>query len=285
MSILFSQASLCRSLAPALVLCTWICVSGCGGSSDSATAEIEDVDASTPVEITDEERSSFRAPADSLLSSEHVAMFLKASLLQFDLIREYSASLHERVEKMEKRAEGGGAIAGLRNLMEAGKTMIEFGDVVGGSYIRAARTYGYNPSEMEWVRERFAETAAYFAFAPAAQQSRAELAAMRAELSQAQDTSGDYSQYLQSLAEAEQSMDMSASGAVAQNIDVLRQARPNVTDPMWAAVGFSSGTLGLVGLTGLNDPNDAEAQQKLDEFRNLFTDALENRTSAGMEAD
>jgi hypothetical protein len=41
--------------------------------------------------------------------------------------------------------------------------------------------------------------------------------------------------------------------------------------------------MGLGALTGLTDPNDLEAPQQLDEFRRMFEDALNNRTSPGME--
>jgi hypothetical protein len=38
----------------------------------------------------------------------------------------------------------------------AGQTMYQVGDLIGGSYVRSARSLGYNPAEMEWVRERMA---------------------------------------------------------------------------------------------------------------------------------
>jgi hypothetical protein len=71
---------------------------------------------------------------------------------------------------------------------------------------------------------------------------------------------------------------------VRRNLDVLRRFRPAVTDPMWVAVGISSGASGFLALSGIGDPQDAEAQEKLDDFRRLFTDALENRVTPGMES-
>src|SRR5690606_8354231 len=108
--------------------------------------------------------------------------------LQFDLIRKHSERLHERVAQMEKREEEGGALSGLRNLMDASRTIAEFGDLIGGSYIRASRTLGYNPAEMEWVRERIAETSTYLLFKPVqegfaagAREARERIEALQAE--------------------------------------------------------------------------------------------------------
>lgn len=277
-------------LASLLLSLSLVFAVGCGGAADTPGTSTEDVDETTPVEVTDEERSAFRAPADSVLSDEQVTMFLNASLLQFDLIREHSAALHDRLAKMEKRSEEGGAFAGLRNLMDAGRTAAEFADVFGGSYIRASRTLGYNPAELEWVREQLAETASYFAFAPVGasldqslQEARASLAAMQAELEEAEveDESG-MADLLSDMESDQTWAEMMPQGAVARNMEIIRRTRPEVTDPMWAAIGFSAGTLGFVGLS---DPNDPEVQEKLDEFRQLFTDALANRVSPGMESE
>ena len=34
---------------------------------------------------------------------------------------------------------------------------------------------------------------------------------------------------------------------------------------MWVTIGLSAGPVGLMGLSGLADPNDAEAQEQLEE--------------------
>jgi hypothetical protein len=43
------------------------------------------------------------------------------------------------------------------------------------------------------------------------------------------------------------------------------------------------GATGLMALSGLGDPDDAEAQRTLAEFRRVYQDALANRVSQGME--
>lgn len=288
--------SISRLFVWGMLCCVGLFMSGCGGGSDEINATPEDVDESTPVEITEDEYAAFEAPADSVLMDEQVEQYLKTSLLQFDLIREHSTRIHERVARMEQRDQEGGTFAGLRNMMDAGRTVMEFGNVVGGSFIRSARTLGYNPAEMEWVRDRMSETAAYLAYAPVregmrqgALETRASIEAMRDEM-EAGGASNGYSQEdldatLQQMDEAEQAFDTEPAGAVARNMEVLHRARPNVTDEMWTAVGLSTGAMGLMGFSGLADPNDEEAQAKLDEFRTLYTDALENRVTPGMEAD
>lgn len=270
-------------------------VSGCRGNSDSMDATPDDVDEDTPVEITEEERADFDAPADSVLTDEQVTMYLKASLLQFDLVRKHGERLQERMEKMEERAEKGGTLAGLRNLMDAGSTLVEYGDLIGGSLIRSSRTLGYNPAEIEWVRERMSEMSGYVmfkpmqeAFAQSAEVARQNLEEMQSALAENGEESGfteeDIAAALQNIDETENTS-YNVPPSVLKNIEVLHDAKPNVTDQMWSAIGLTGGTMGLVALSGLNDPNDLEAQQKLDEYRQLFTDALENRVSPGMEND
>lgn len=254
----------------------------------------EDVDEDTPLAITEDERADFDEPADSLLTEAQVDAFLKTSLLQFDLVKKHSERLHERVAGMEKRSEDGGALAGLRTLMDAGRTAVEFGDVFGGSYIRSARTLGYNPAELEWVRDRMAEVAALTAFEPlrtsmaeGARESRAAIEAMRAQMeaSGQEYSEEDLEESLRELDTMEQEAEQAPSGATARNLELLRRAKPNVTDEMWTALGLSAGSFGLVGFAGLADPNDQEAQQQLTELRSLYTDALENRVSQGMERE
>lgn len=279
--------SISRTLVWGVLLCVGSFAAGCGGGETTP----EDVDENTPVAITEAEYDAFDAPADSVLTDDQVEQYLKTSLLQFDLIRKHSERIHERVDRMEKRDQEGGAMAGLRNMMDAGRTVMEFGNVVGGSFIRSARTLGYNPAEMEWVRERMTETASYMAYAPAregmlqgAQEARAGFEAMR-DAEGSGYSAEEIEAMLQNVDEMERSLDTEPAGAVARNIAVLHRARPNVTDEMWTAIGLSTGAMGLMGLSGLADPNDEEAQAKLDEFRTLYTDALENRVTPGMERE
>jgi hypothetical protein len=276
----------------ALALVALFCA--CGGRADRVDASAEDVDPETPFHVTDAERSAFRAPADGVLSESHVEQYLKASVLQFDLVRQHSERLHARIGEMERRAEKGGALAGLRNLAEAGRTMYEVGDIFGGSYVRAARTLGYNPAEMEWVRERIGEVGSYLIARPmheaalqSAQEMRASVEKLRADLEGGAVTAfseADLEQMLQSAEEMEASArEIDVAPATLANLDVLRRARPAVSDAMWTTVSFSGGA-GLLMFAGLVDPQDIEAQRKLDEFRQVFEDALANRVSAGMES-
>jgi hypothetical protein len=271
-------------------------LAGCGGSGDSMDVAPEDVDESTSITITDQEYASFREPGDGVLTEAQVEKYLKATLLQFDLVRKRSERLHERFKQMETREEKGGALAGLRNLVDAGRTMYEMGDLIGGSYIRSSRTLGYNPAEMEWVRSQMIETSGYLAMKPmfeaaaqGAKEMRAQTEELRRSLADAGEgvlgfTEMELKQMTDAAAEMENSAQMhDVSPSTLSNVAVLRKARSQVTDPMWVSIGLTSGGAGLMALGGLGDPNNEDAQQKLDEFRQLFTDALQNRASAGME--
>jgi hypothetical protein len=272
-------------------------LAACGGRADDVEATPEDVDETTAVEITEQEYAAFRAPRDSVLTPEQVEAYLKTSLLQFDLVRKHSERLHARVQEMEKRAEKGGTIAGLRNLVDAGRTVGEFGDLIGGSYVRSARTLGYNPAEMEWVRERMTEVGAHLAVLPmhdaarkGTEEIRAQAELMRQQLAVAGESAlgfseADIDQMLAAAAEAETqyAQEIQGSRAVQANAAVLHRAKPAVTDVMWTAIGFTGGTAGLLAWGGLSNPEDAELQQKIDEYRRLFTDALANQVTPGME--
>jgi hypothetical protein len=270
-------------------------IAACGGRSDDVDATPEDVDESAEAVITEREYAAFTAPRDSVLTVAQVEAYLKTSLLQFDLVRKHSERLHARVQEMEKRAERGGTIAGLRNLVDAGRTIGEFGDLIGGSYIRSARTLGHNPAEMEWVRERMAEVGMQMAVMPmqeAARQSAEEMRTHAEQLRQQLAASGNAAGFTQAeidgmLAAANEveanTQEMQGSPSVQANIAVLRRAKPAVTDPMWSAIGMTSGAAGLMAWGHLSNPQDTEIQQKLDEYRRLFTDALANQVTPGME--
>lgn len=280
------------TLLPAGMLA--LALAACGGG-DEAEATPEDVDMSTPVAVTEEEAAKFRAPADSVLTPAQVEAYLKTSLLQFDLVRKESEGIHARVAEMEKREKEGGALGGLRNMVAAGQTMVQVTDLIGGSYIRSARSLGHNPAEMEWVRERMTEVAGHLMMKPmyesaaqSAGQMRAQAEQLRAQLvggAGAGFTEADVQQMLTSAdeMEAQAKEQMQTGRAVQANLEVLRRARPAVTDAMWGTVGIVGGATGLMALSGLGDPDDAEAQRKLDEFRRVYQDALANRVSQGME--
>jgi hypothetical protein len=262
-------------------------LAACGGADGSeAGASTEDVDQSTEIAVTEEEAASFSAPADSSLTPQQVEAYLKTSLLQFDLVRKEAGG----VQRMEERAKEGGVMAGLRNLSDAAGMM----DRIGGSYVRSARTLNYNPAEMEYVRERMAEVGTFLAMKPmldgqlqAAQQMRQQAAEFRAQMAagQLQGYTEENVKLMETqAAEMENAVreQMGTTSAVGRNLEVLRRARPAVTEPMWTAVGFAGGSAGLLGLTGLANPQDTAAQKKLDEWRTVYTDALANRVSAGM---
>jgi hypothetical protein len=294
LSLPFRSRSRRAALLPAGMLA--LALAACGGGGDSAEAKPEDVDMSTPVAVTEEELNDFKAPADSVLTPAQVEAFLKTSLLQYDLVRKESVGIHSKVKEMEERGKDGGTLGGLRNMVAAGQTMYQVGDLIGGSYIRSARSLGYNPAEMEWVRERMTEVAGHLMMKPMYEQSVASAALMREQAEQLRTqmaaaggagfSEADIQQMLASAdqAEAQAKEQMAAGRAVQANLAVLHKARPAVTDAMWGTVGFAGGAQGLIALSGLSDPGDAEAQKKLDEFRVVYQDALANRVSKGMES-
>src|SRR6202008_1617960 len=127
------------------------------GRAAASPGDPADVDQDAPAAVTEREVASFRAPADSVLTPSQVEAYLKTRLLQFDLIRREAPALHERVARMEERGKDGGVLSGLRNMADAGSLMVRYTDLIGGSFVRSARSLGYNPAEMEWVRERMVE--------------------------------------------------------------------------------------------------------------------------------
>ena len=266
-----------------------LALAACGGEDEtSMDATPEDVDQDTPAAVTEEELAAFRAPADSALTEEQVSAFLRTSLLQYDLIRQERAGLQERVARMEEREQDGGMLNQLNNLADAGQTMAQMGDLIGGSYIRAARTLGHNPAEMEWVRERMGEVSGHLMMKPMYEQSSASAAEFRTQAEQLRTQAagaGDGAamllqqadQMTQMAEQMEQGAQQAAPGAVARNLEVLARARPAVTEEMWSAVGFAAGAQGLLLIGGLDDPNNAEFERKLDELREVYQGALENR--------
>jgi len=284
-----------RSRAPraAAVSVVLLLAAACGGESAELEASAEDVSEAEDTDITPTEReyAAFAAPSDSVLSEDQVTQYLKTSLLQFDYIREQSVDLHERAQKIEERGEKGGVLSGLKNLTEGMGLLGDFTNIVGGSFVRSARTQGYNPAEMEWVRERMAEVSSHLMMKPmmdaaieGARQMREQAEHLRAQLKAGQDmgyTEADIDEMVRNAEEMEREALEGAEvqGAVARNVEVMRRARPAVTDEMWTAIGVSSGAMGLMALSGLGDPEDTEAQAKLDEFRRVYTDALENRAT------
>ena len=268
------------------VLVLGAALAACGGG-DSSEATPGDVDQSTSVAVTEEEEASFTPPADSTLTPQQVEAYLKTSLLQFDMVRNEAGG----VQRMEERAKDGGVIAGLRNMGDAMGMM----ERIAGSYVRSARTLKYNPAEMEYVRERMGEVGAFLAMKPmidgqieAAQQMRKQAADLRAQMASG-ELQGYTEENIKMLEDQAAEMErgareqMGTTTAVGRNLEALRRARPAVTEPMWTAVGFAGGSAGLLGLTGLANPQDTAAQRQLNDWRRVYTDALANRVSTGME--
>lgn len=267
----------------------------CGGDDASMSATPEDVDSDAPAVVTEEEAASFQPSEDGVLTDEQVVAYLKTTLLQYDLVRKEGAAFHANLKEMEEREQKGGTLNALRNAAAGVSTMMQVTDLVGGSYVRSARTLGYNPAEMEWVRERMGEVSTHLMMKPmqeAAVRGAADLRA-QAETYREQLRNGT----AEGFTEADvQNMLEIAEGALAdagtqdvdpsvlRNIEVLRATRPAVTEPMWTGLGMAGSVTGLAAISGLADPNDAEAQKKLDELRALFEDALNNRVTPGMEA-
>jgi hypothetical protein len=280
-----------RASAAALLL-----LAACGGADapqeDVKAASVEEVDQKSSATATERELASFKEPADSVLTPQQVQAFLRTTLLQFDLIREESKKYHEQAARMAQREEksGGGLVAGLRNAADAGSLLVGFGDLIGGAYVRAARSQGYNPAEMEWVRACMGEVSGYLMMKPMYQAAASQAATLRQQAQQYRGQPGfddaSINEMLKSADEMEkQAQDqLNAAGAVARNMEVLHRVRPNVTDHMWGAVSLVGG-VGLLGLTGLSDPADTTAQRQLNEWRQVYTDALANRVTPGMEAD
>jgi ElaB/YqjD/DUF883 family membrane-anchored ribosome-binding protein len=281
-----------RASAAALLL-----LAACGGdgveqrANDTSEAEVSEVDQKSSATATERELASFQAPADSVLTPEQVNAFLRTSLLQFDLITQESKKYHAQAQQMAQRAEKdkGGVVSGFRNAVDATQWLAGFGDLIGGSYTRAARSQGYNPAEMEWVRERMGEVSGYMMMKPMYEAMASQAAATRQQAEQYRGQPGfddaSIAEMLKNADEMEkQARDqLATAGAVVRNLEVLHRARPNVTDHMWTAVSMAGGA-GLIGLTGLSDPNDTTAVRQLNEFRQVFTDALANRVTPGMEA-
>jgi hypothetical protein len=262
-------------------------IPGAGAGSDGGAAPSE-VDQKSEGSVTEAEANAFKAPADSSLTPQQVEAYLRTSLTQFDLIRSEAPALHQQVAEMEKRGKSGGLISGLRNAAEGIGAMSHWADLVGGSYVRSARTLKYNPAEMEYVRERMGAVSAYLMTKPmqeygkqAAQQLRQSAEAMRGQpgVEQAQ-----IDQMMQQAAEMEKNaQESNVSPAIRQNLDALKRARGNVTEPAWQQIGFASGGMGILALSGLGDPADTATTRKLNEFRQLYTDALNNRVTPGTE--
>lgn len=259
---------------------------GCG---DSGNLEVstDDIDPDAPIYITDSEYASFREPADAVLTPDQVTAYLRTSLLQFDYIREQSEGLRENVRAMESRQEEGGMLNQFRNLVDAGRTMYQTADLVGGSYIRSSRALGYNPAEMEWVRDQFLELAGYLTLLPiyeqaavSAQGLRQQAEELRSGTSANESAVRDQADALLAMADdLENNARQEIPRALQQNLEMLRSVRPSVTNEMWSAIGLAGGASGLLAFAGLGEPDNRELNARLDDLRALYEAVLENRAT------
>jgi ElaB/YqjD/DUF883 family membrane-anchored ribosome-binding protein len=263
-------------------------LAACGGGDGAESgATPDDVDAETSATVTEQEQASFTPPADSALTPRQVEAYLKTGLLQFDLVRKEAAGM----QQMAERAKDGGIIAGLRNVADGVGLM----DRLAGSYVRSARALELNPAEMEYVRERMSEVGTFLALKPmmegqvkAAQDMKQQAAELRAQMAAGtlQGYTEENIRTIEVQADTAEQMaraQLATASAAARNLQVLRQARPNVTEEMWTAVGFAGGAGGLLGLTGLANPQDTTAQRQLNDWRQVYTDALANRATPSMQ--
>jgi len=291
--------TLSRALRMGALSLAMTLAAACGGGDDTESetgAAPSDVDTEESASVTEAEQQAFAVPADSTITAEQVEKYLKTALLQFDYVRSEAQGFHDQAQRMEERGKKGGLISGLRNAADAASFITRFGDVIGGSYVRSARTLKYNPAEMEYVRDRMGEVGAYLAMKPMYDASIQQAQQMREQVGQLrqQMASGELQGYseedLRNMEQQANEMENSArqnaaeaSRSAQRNLEVLHRARPNVTDKMWVGVTFSSGLQGWAALSGLANPQDTTAQRTLTEWRTLYTDALNNRVTAGME--
>jgi hypothetical protein len=274
---------------PALLL-----IAACGGDGASMEVQPEDVDLSTSFLVTQEEVASFSPPRDGSLTNDQVVAFLRASLLQFDLVRSEGQRFHSTLQTMEAREQRGGMLNQFRNMMDASTTMAAAAEVIAGSYVRASRTLNYNPAEMEWVREQMTEAAMHLMLVPmkehareTAIQLRSQAEQMRSQLIASGQPASEVEEHVNALLAAAADMEAEAQeesdATAARNAKRLRQVRPAVTDEMWQAIGHLGGSAGLLIVSGLADPNDPESEAKLNQVRQLFQDALDNRSSTAYQ--
>jgi hypothetical protein len=287
----FSSPRLRRALALGLIATA----AACGGKDnngaqggDESGASADEVDQKSEASVTDRERAAFNAPADSSITPQQVEAYLRTSLLQFDLIRSEAPNLHKQVQAMEERAKDGGVLSGLRNAAQGISTMAQWGDLVGGSYVRSARTLKQNPAEMEYVRERMAAVSGYLMMKPMQDAAKQSADQMRQQANAMKGQPGITDDQVQAMLQSADEMERnaaesSASPALRQNLEAIRRARGNVTDAMWTQIGLAGGGMGLLALTGLGDPADTATVNKLNQFRQLYTDALANKVTPGME--
>jgi ElaB/YqjD/DUF883 family membrane-anchored ribosome-binding protein len=279
-----------RATAAGLLLLAAACGGADAPEEQSQVANAENVDQESSATVTEKEQSSFTPPADGVLTTSQVDAYLRTTLVQFDLIRQEAPRYHQKVAQMEQRGEKGGLIAGLRNAADAGSVLVGFGDLVGGSFVRSARSQGLNPAEMEWVREQMAEVSGHLVMLPMYQNNIDMAVAMREQAEQYRGqpgfTDAQVQEMINSANETERQAreQMTAAGAVTRNLEVLRRAKPNVTNHMWGAVALAGGAGGLIGLHGLAQPNDTTATRQMNEWRRIYTDALANKVTPGLEA-
>jgi hypothetical protein len=275
-------------------LISGVLLSGCGDDHAPDRSSFTSFEPGSPTEITPAEVADFQVPSDGVLTESQITGYLRTSLLQFDLVREGSGRLARGMETMQQRESWGRALAQLQNRITATQTPLETAELVGDSFVRSARTLGYNPVEMEWVREQMAEISATLMMSSLQDGAARAASELREQVRSIQDqqpggpppdgTAEYLRQLLATADEIEAASHQGGGPSPARDVQALRRARPAVTDEMWVAIGFAGGASGLMALTGWSDPGNTEIQAHLDEWRRLFADALENRASPALIA-
>jgi hypothetical protein len=278
-----------RAAGLGLALFLAACGGGGDASSEEVAAKVDNVDEESSIAATEQEIERFKAPADSVLTPQQVEAYMQTVLLQFDFLRKEAPALYERAQKMEERGKDGGVLSGFRNMAEGVGLLTQYGELVGGSFVRSARALKHNPAEMEWVRERMGEVGGYLLTKPMLEMGAQQAVAFRQQAEAMRGQPGIAEEQIQNMLQQADEMEKNAQDPdvaryILRNYEVLKRTRSNVTDPMWTAVSIAGGAQGLLGLGGLGNPNDTTAVRQMNEWRQVYTDAMANKVSPGMEA-
>jgi hypothetical protein len=246
------------------VLLVALALAGCG--RDRAPAD--------EGHISLEERAEFRAPADSSLTTDQVDRYLRATLAQLDLLQAERTAVRDSMERL-REARRQAARGGTARPRSPGAIWSDFVDA---TYIRSARDLGYNPAELWFVRARLAAVGGHL-MAQQAYAGKDQAAAMlrqQAEMMRGQPgvPPEQIEAMLQGAREAEDQAPPPSPPRLLHNLATLRQARAQLSDSSWARIGsVAAGT----EVSALGELDEGEMARKLDELRELFRAAVENR--------
>ena len=231
--------------------------------------------AEAPDQPTAAERAAFRAPADSSLTPQQVERYLRTTLRQFELLRAEGPEVRERLAAAPQRPQ---ALSGQRPGARPKSRQALWGDFVDAAFVRAARRLGYNPAELWFVRARMSAVSGHLLAAEAQASSGQTAALFRQQAEAMRGTPGvtpaQIDGMLKAAEQAEQQGARPTPPRLAQNLEALRRARGNLSDPAWRRI---AGVAAGIGLSDLGTLPQAEAERRLNAFRELYRHALENR--------